>query len=420
MPTLDTHRLGGLLAGRAQDARSIQQHVRLLAKISKRIAVLRSEGQMLSQVVELLVEGLPRAHSVDLVVVGHGSELSVLYGRDRGGESRHQVCGGIDALPPEHREQFHVPRVLSPELLSVPLLAGSSLLGLLVVEAAAGEMFEPAELDTLCAVASQLSVRVQHLRAAPPSTADRRLEVDLEAARRIQAGLLPALPARLQGFRVCVEYRPAYEVGGDFYEIVAPQPGRLLAVVGDVSGKGVSGALVMARAVTECRRLLSAGLAPNVLLHELNTSFVERGCDETFVTAVCLDIDLRKRRMVVANAGHVLPLVRRGGGPVMPVGGASGPPVGMLPGQAYRNEPIAFEPGDAVLLTTDGVLDALHADGDQLGMRSLLDIIGRAAQEPREMVRRVLQAVEARGPDAAVDDVTLLAIEAERAYNMGA
>src|SRR5262249_3499549 len=113
----------------------------------------------------------------------------------------------------------------------------------------------------------------------------------------------------------------------------------------------------------------------------------------------------------VANAGHVLPLVRRTSGAVMPLGRASGPPVGMLPAQSYADDVFPLDVGDLVLLMTDGVLDALHREDDQLGLWSIIDLLAKAPRDLDEINRRIVALVQERSDGRCRDDVTLLGLE---------
>jgi sigma-B regulation protein RsbU (phosphoserine phosphatase) len=129
------------------------------------------------------------------------------------------------------------------------------------------------------------------------------------------------------------------------------------------------------------------------------------------VTAACLQLDAPNQIVTVSNAGHVLPLLRRASGGVVAIGVASGPPVGMLPGQSYGEERVTLEFGDMLVLMTDGVLDALHSDADSLGLNALIDIIAAAPPNIGELNRRILDAVDLATQGHFADDVTLLTIE---------
>src|SRR5262249_60766252 len=114
--------------------------------------------------------------------------------------------------------------------------------------------------------------------------------------------------------------------------------------------------------------------------------------DARLVPGACRQLDAARRTVRVANAGHVLPLLRRAGGEVLPLGSASGPPLGMLPGQSYLTEEFALAAGDIVVLMTDGVVEALDSEADPFGMSGLLDLISRAPPHPAEINRPRLTA----------------------------
>jgi serine phosphatase RsbU (regulator of sigma subunit) len=244
----------------------------------------------------------------------------------------------------------------------------------------------------------------------PALKAAQALARDLERAQRLQRSFLPTLPATLGGCAIAAEYRPAFAVGGDFYDVHASGPGRLTAIIGDVAGKGVAGALLMSRVSAEIRRLDVGARAPSAVLEQLNAAFAQLS-DESFFTAACVQLEVAAGYLQLANAGHVLPLLRRASGAVLPLGRASGPPVGMLAAPGYGDERFAVAVGDIVLLMTDGVLEALHGDDDQLGMWTLLDLVARAPRDVAEINRRILAAVAQRVGAALDDDVTLLSIE---------
>jgi phosphoserine phosphatase RsbU/P len=256
------------------------------------------------------------------------------------------------------------------------------------------------------------SLKTQNAFAGPPAGMQHWLREDLKNARRIQRSFLPAFAPLVEGFRVAAEYRPAFDIGGDFYDVVAAGPGRITAVIGDVSGKGVSGALVMSHMARDVRRLAKSAGSPRELIEQLDESFVQLGFDDLFVTAACVTLDAVRNQVVICNAGHVLPLLKRASGEVEPLGVAWGPPLGMFAERTYSDETFALGAGDLVLLMTDGVTEALHRADDALGMWLLLDMLQRAPRDGAEINRRILAAIARRAdPSVHLDDLTLLALE---------
>lgn len=234
---------------------------------------------------------------------------------------------------------------------------------------------------------------------------------DLTSATRIQRSFLPTLPSTA-GFRIATEYRPARQVGGDFYDVVAQGPGRLTVVIGDVSGKGITGALVMSRIAGEIRQLAGSIAAPHDLIRQLNRSFAQLGFDDMFATCACVTLDVRNHRVTVSNAGHLVPLLRRASGEVIALGKIAGAPLGVFAEEPYSDESFGLGVGDILLLMTDGITETLHRQQDQLGSSCLVRLISEAPPDGAEINRRILAAVEARAEaSGAVDDVTLLSFE---------
>jgi sigma-B regulation protein RsbU (phosphoserine phosphatase) len=229
-----------------------------------------------------------------------------------------------------------------------------------------------------------------------PMREQRRL--DLARARQVQRAFLPELRAR-PGVRVTAAYRPAFEVGGDFYDLVHLPGGALTALIGDVSGNGVSAALLMARIGPELRRLAAAGLGPRRLLEGAERWLAGQRLGDSFVTAAC--VQLARGRWVVANAGHVVPLLHRRRGPVLRLARPSGCPLGLRLPEAgrYREEAWPALPGDTLVLATDGLVGA-GAD--------LRGLVAAARGDAAALRRALFQRVDA--DHRRRDDATLLAL----------
>lgn len=215
------------------------------------------------------------------------------------------------------------------------------------------------------------------------------------------------------GFRVAAVYSPAQERGGDFYVIAPRKGGDTLVVIGDVCGRGSAAAAFAEKVGPYVRVLAQSALTPTEFLTMANSVVARTLPEELFVTAACAILDARKGRAVIANAGHVPPILRRAAGGVRVVARASGPPLGTMPQFRWAEEPVELELGDVLVLMTDGVVEAIEED--LLEMPSLASIVSGCADGIERINRRIFTEVERRGGRG--DDLTLLSLEL--ASNLG-
>jgi serine phosphatase RsbU (regulator of sigma subunit) len=298
--------------------------------------------------------------------------------------------------------------------LSVPLAVGGTWSGFIIVQRrASAPEFTPRDLDGLTALARGLAPVLERVQGRTSQMTPRWSDRDMASAREMQRMFLPRpLESNSAGVRVLAEYLPAFAVGGDFYDFIDLGDGRLLAAIGDVSGKGVTAALMMSRISSELRRLAAEMTGPGQILARLNSSLPGRMQDDRFVTVACVLLDLPKGRWVVANAGHVVPLLRRRSGTVVHLSHVSGPPIGMMPQADYEEEVFPAEAGDILLLATDGVFELFSGHRrpcSTMGQCRLSEVVQAAPHDLAEIHRRILSAVE---PSAqGRDDVALLGLE---------
>jgi phosphoserine phosphatase RsbU/P len=296
-------------------------------------------------------------------------------------------------------------------ILAAPLVDAGRLLGLLVIEADADDAasFRPLDAELLEGLTSLFAPALRRIQVRDHESVASRLKLDLQSARQVQRRFLPDTSLDVPGVAVHAEYLPAGDVGGDFYDVIHLGPGQVMAVIGDVSGKGMSAALLMSRISADFRRLAGSGTSPAKLLERIDRQMTPLG-DERFVTALCLRIDACQRTITVANAGHVPPLLRRRTGEVRAFGAASGTPLGMLH-CAYRDETLALEPNDIIILMTDGLGEILDRDSDRMGTRLLTSLLEYVPHDPKVLCQRVLAAVDKMRGKKIADDLTLVALQ---------
>jgi sigma-B regulation protein RsbU (phosphoserine phosphatase) len=236
-----------------------------------------------------------------------------------------------------------------------------------------------------------------------------RLRHDLALAAQIQRSFLPREVIAVDGIDLFAEYRAAYTVGGDFYDVFWVGPDRLAVFVGDISGKGVSAALLMARISSELRVAALAHVDPVTVFTAMNDATLGRGQPELFFTAVYFTLDVKTGEIVLANAGHTTPYTRRADGRVEPVTGGRACPVGILDEPGFTATRLHLDHGDSLVLYTDGVTEAANADGSFFGQDRLEACL--AGAEPRTanvIAEHILRCVDAHAaPAAQNDDLTV-------------
>ncbi len=246
-----------------------------------------------------------------------------------------------------------------------------------------------------------------------------RIASELRIARDIQLSILPAdvsASTRGTGLDVCAVLEPAREVGGDLYEVLRAGDDRVLVVVGDVSGKGIPAALLMAVTTTLVRTIDRDGAAPADVLRRVNEALAAHNPQGMFVTLACAFFEPRAGRLSYASAGHPSPvLLRPGAAPALPFG-PTGLVAGVLGGADFGSRTTELRPGDVYVFYTDGVSEAFNAAGEQFGEGRLL---AHLAREPgataADAVAGLLGAVRRHAGDyPQSDDITILAVRNAR------
>ncbi|MEX1055671.1 MAG: PP2C family protein-serine/threonine phosphatase, partial [Rhodothermales bacterium] len=206
---------------------------------------------------------------------------------------------------------------------------------------------------------------------------------------------------------------PAQEVGGDFYDFFLIDDDRLAFVLGDVSGKGIGAALVMAITRTLIRATGLQGLASAECLSHVNRVLFPETMPRMFVTAIYGILDTRTGEVTFSNAGHHTPLIVRRSGSVEPTERTGGLGLCLAPEFRYREGRIQLERGDRLLLYTDGVTEAVNGLGEQYDDERLIGCFADSVGEgPSEMIRDILRSVTSfSGGLIQSDDITMLALQ---------
>jgi phosphoserine phosphatase RsbU/P len=242
---------------------------------------------------------------------------------------------------------------------------------------------------------------------------------DLEIARDIQRWLLPATPPQVRGLEIAFSTRPANTVAGDFYDVFArPQvnstdPHFLLAVA-DVAGKSIPAALLMATFQASLRTLSETSSS----LPDLVTGMNRYACTNSqsglrFTTAFLAEYDPASRALTYINAGHNAPILRRSSGAVERLSNG-GLPLGMWADKTYESGNLTLQPGDWLVIFTDGVVEAVNQRDEEYGEERLLNVLqAGASATPDQLLRRMMFELDAFvGPTSQHDDITCMLVKA--------
>ena len=240
------------------------------------------------------------------------------------------------------------------------------------------------------------------------------LEQELRVARRIQQASLPEEVPTLEGWQISPYYRPAREVGGDFYDVFELQDGRVGVVVGDATGKGVSAALVAAATSSMVRAVAQAlgSSSPGEVLARVNETLVARIPSNMFVTCFYAILDTKSAGLRYANAGHDLPYLRGRSSEDAEELRARGMPLGLMPEMSYEEKEIVLDAGDSVLFYSDGLVEAHDRHRHQMfGFPRLRALVAGHA-EKRSFVTLLLAELYSFTGEGweQEDDITLLTL----------
>ncbi len=332
-------------------------------------------------------------------------------------ESKEAILSADAATDPKFAMSESIADFRIRSLMCAPLVSseGKSL-GIIQIDTLdQRSRFQEDDLEVLASVALQAAFAVENAQLHEREVRQLALERDLRLAQSVQQGFLPDSPPDIPGYDAFHFYEPANEVGGDFFDYVPLPNNRLGVFVADVSGKGISAALLMAKAASEARYLLASEATPEAAICKLAAEFSGHGWDNRFITLVLWVIDLKTHEVTLVNAGHMPPLLRRADGTVEEVGEEiTGVPVGVVPEWEYESCKFTLQPGDSLTAFTDGFSEATNAAGEMYGLEALRAQVEGPAEGVEELGARILDDVKKFvGDYRQSDDMCLLCMGRE-------
>lgn len=300
-------------------------------------------------------------------------------------------------------------------MLCVPLLdQDDKPFGIIqILTRSTNHVFTGDDLDLLVSLASQAAMAIDNARLHQELLSKREMERDLDFATQVQLGFLPKSRPRVEGYAFADFYEAALHVGGDYFDYVPLGDGRLALTIGDVAGKGMPAALLMARLYSSARYQLLTSSGPGKAISGLNQEIVSSGLGHRFVTFLVMVLDSTAHTITVVNAGHLTPLLCKKDGTIDAIGRkTSGLPLGIVPDTEYEEATFPLAPGDTVVTFTDGVTEAMTDEKTLYGRERLLAMIKKTKGSVEQLIEAIVDDVEkfTDGSDSR-DDTCLVGLQ---------
>jgi len=409
------------------------KQIDLLALISKvGVALLASVtlNETLEQIVALVFEAVPADRCMIMMRDEKNPELKVAVARlrDRAGEvgeiriSRsvidEVVTNGKSVLTSDAQAD---PRFMGGtvmlqgvrSVLAVPLGVGANVFGIIYADSPLSDnRFTEDHLKLLTTLASVAAIRVENARLTEEQMERERLEREQQVASEIQQRFLPATAPQIEGWELQGISFPCYEIGGDYYDFIQREDGKLVVALGDVSGKGTAAALLMSSLHAAIHAQADTHDSISETIGAVNRYLVESIPPNRFVTLFYAELDPRKGALTFLNAGHNPPLIVHAGGTMEQLA-AGGLPLGIMSDAEFREGRTQLRPGDVLVVYSDGVSEAVNPHGEEFGPTRLYEVVARNLDASASGIRdRIESAVTkfCQGTPAA-DDITLVIVK---------
>jgi serine phosphatase RsbU (regulator of sigma subunit) len=405
----------------------------LLALISKvGVALLASVtlNETLEQIVALTFEAVPADRCMIMMRDEKSPELKVAVARlrDRVGEvgeiriSRsvidEVVTNGKSVLTSDAQAdpRFAGGTVMLQgvrSVLAVPLGVGANVFGIIYADSPLADgRFTEDHLKVLTTLASVAAIRVENARLTEEQMERERLEREQQVAAEIQQRFLPATAPVVAGYELQGISFPCYEIGGDYYDFIQREDGRLVVALGDVSGKGTAAALLMSSLHAAVHAQADTHDSLVKTISAVNRYLTESIPPNRFVTLFYAELDPKNGALAFLNAGHNPPLIVHAGGTMEQLA-SGGLPLGIMADADFREGRTKLYPGDVLVIYSDGVSEATNPSGEEFGPTRLYEVVARNLDASAGGIRDRIESALTKfcqGTPAA-DDITLVIVK---------
>ncbi len=351
------------------------------------------------------------------IAVADGSIAKIIIPRGR----------GISGWVMEHRKPLLIPDAYADDrfyrevdkqtgfrtraVLCAPLLSGDSDIGALQILNPIGrDTFDEADLEAFTAYGTLAATAIDKLRTTERQRSQERLAQEFAFAHEIQASFLPQTLPHIACAEFSAVYQPARNVGGDFYDVIELGPDEIYFVIGDVSGKGMPAALLMAQALSILRLVLRPGISPVAAMARWNSMLTGHTIRGMFITALIGRVVCSTRHVEICSAGHCHPFLTgvKSGARQIPVTGS--PPLGLLPELPGRSHTLTLERDEWLVLFTDGLVESFNEADELLDPAGVARLLSREFSHASDLTDALLLGeAQHRRSAPRHDDLTILA-----------
>jgi sigma-B regulation protein RsbU (phosphoserine phosphatase) len=294
----------------------------------------------------------------------------------------------------------------------LPLVHRGELVGILTIgRKITQRRFSYEDMTLLSLLSNQIAIAFENTRLYQERLAKQRLDEELHVAREIQRLLLPRKPPQTEHFEVAAINLPSLEVGGDYYDFMELREGLIGVAIGDISGKGVPGAILMSNLQAAFRAAAIRGTHTHLVMEELNNQVTRSTSAEKYATFF-YGILWPEKKLTFTNAGHNYPIYRCSDGSLCELR-KSNLIVGVREHIKYEQHELELQSGDALIFYTDGVTEAMNQYSEEFGLERLLAVIGAASSTSAENIRNIIYeaVLQFAGDTPQADDLTLVVVK---------
>lgn len=406
------------------------EELSILNDLARAISVSQDSDEIMKTIINRSVKAVS-AEEASITMVDHDEMVptgTLIWERSGGGSGEHYhlnnsilgcMCHEKRSLlvnDPEGDPRFQGIRVAEGirNFLCVPLMVGAELIGVLSAYNKIGEDFNPDDQRVLAIIATQSAQVLEKARLDHEAKASERIREDMRLAEIIQERLLPNGPPNIPGFDVAGASLAAGHVGGDYFDFIPLRDNRWAIALGDVSGKGVPAALLMANLQATLRSQALQDTSCHQCMANCNRLLFLSTSHDRFATLFYGRLDVRSNILTYCNAGHERPfhLTRDGDIKRLTSGGLA---VGILEKFDYEDDIVIMQPGELIVIFSDGVTDMINADDEAFGEIRLQDLLRENLElGSKDLVDLIIAEVQKHaGDEPAFDDITMVIIKKE-------